>query len=69
MGRIPHSGRVVVHTRRPDDQTIAGVLVMETRAGLRLEGAEYAVNGTERHRLENAVWIPREAVSWIELVS
>jgi hypothetical protein len=65
----PRGRRVVVHTRRPDDQTVAGVLVRQDRRWLVLDDCEYLASASSKHELENRVWIPLASVSWIEEVS
>lgn len=70
FSRSPLRGRrVVIHTKRPDDQTIAGVLV-STRHGLHaLHDAEYVVaekGEVSKHPLEHPVHIPTANIAWIE---
>lgn len=57
---------MVIHTKRPDDQTIAGVLVHDGRRRLTIVDAEYVQSATSRHDLDNRVHVPAEHVAWIE---
>lgn len=67
MFRSPLRGRrVVIHTKRPDDQTIAGVLVAVRHAHHKLEDAEYVASASERHPLDHPVYVPNDHIAWIE---
>ena|SRR5665213_1190157 len=57
--------RVTVHTLRPDDQTIHGVIVAEYTDRLILEGAEY-ITPTGGTPIPGATVAVQKPVSWIE---
>lgn len=56
---------VIVCTRRPDDQSILGVLVRQNRAGLTLEGAFYCEPDGSYTPI-GPVWLPAAAVSFVQ---
>lgn len=58
--------RVTVHTVRPDDQTIHGVLVAEYADRLELEAAEYVTAQGAEPIPGATVAIHPSRVSWIE---
>lgn len=58
--------RVVVHTAKPDDQTISGVLIFDGPDRLVLEDAEYISSATVKNAIEHRVVIERARVSWLE---
>lgn len=62
----PLAGRtVVVHTRRPDDQTLRGVLVAQHADRLTLREAVY-VHASGEQPAGGLVHVPTEAVAWIQ---
>ncbi len=57
--------RVTVHIRKPDDQTLYGVVVGDYADRLVLEDAEY-VTTSSRHPLPGRPTIERDRISWID---
>lgn len=61
----PINREVVIHTKKPDDQTVRGVLIRRNRRWIKLEAARY-VDGENQIRLEGEVLIPAGNVAFIQ---
>lgn len=61
----PLHHEVVVHTRRPDDQTIRGVLIRRNRRWVKLEAAAY-IDGETKIDLNGEVLIRTENIAFIQ---
>lgn len=61
------SREVVVHTRKPDDQTVRGVLVTRNRRWLKLQAARY-MDGETEIRLDGEIVIPAENVAFVQVI-
>lgn len=64
-GAITPGVAVTVHTRKPDDQTIHGVVIADTPERLILHGAKY-VTAAGDSPIPSPVVIPTTSVSWLQ---
>ncbi|MCK9251095.1 MAG: hypothetical protein M0P31_19200 [Solirubrobacteraceae bacterium] len=68
--RVPTAGEVLVHTRRPDDQTLRGVLIgHRLGAWIVLEQARVISDGDEVTLAGGRAVIPRRNVAWVQPVT
>jgi hypothetical protein len=63
--QIAHGSLVTVHTNKPDDQTLHGVLIGDYADRLVLEGAKYVTSAGEQP-IPGAVVVPKSSVSWLQ---
>lgn len=62
---IKRGAAVTVHTVKPDDQTLHGVLVADLADRLVLEGAKY-ITAQGDQPIPGTVVVPKGSVSWLQ---
>lgn len=65
----PLRREVIVHTKRPDDQSIRGVLTRRDSGWIRLESARYATDDGWVSLDEHVAWIPRASVAFVQVAA
>lgn len=63
---VPVGAPVLVMTRRPDDQTIYGIVRRHDRRGLTLLAAQYLEADSAPRALTGEVWVPAASIAFVQ---